>query len=146
VPVVATPIRILLVTARPEDNACGYIDHRASALSLVEAMEDLGGLVRLHVLSPPTLPALREELDRAQRAYGTAAKSLLVRITIPARLTCSPLQMQGIDTTVSVALQAGTSAAKTEHCEVQVIEFDVAGRPRHPRVIPGRRPRANGLK
>ncbi len=40
VPVVATPIRILLVTARPEDDACGYIDHRASALPLVEAMED----------------------------------------------------------------------------------------------------------
>lgn len=67
VPVVATPIRILLVTARPEDDACGYIDHRASALPLVEAMEALGGLVRIHVLDPPTLPALREELDRAGR-------------------------------------------------------------------------------
>ena len=68
VPVVATPIRILLVTARPEDDACGYLDHRASALPLVEAMEELGGLGRLHVLSPPTLPVLREELDRARRA------------------------------------------------------------------------------
>jgi tetratricopeptide (TPR) repeat protein len=68
VPVVATPIRILLVTARPEDDACGYIDHRASALPLVEATEALGGLVRIHVLSPPTLPALRDELDRARRA------------------------------------------------------------------------------
>jgi hypothetical protein len=68
VPVVATPIRILLVTARPEDEACGYLDHRASALPLVEAMEALGGLVRIHVLDPPTLPALREELDRARRA------------------------------------------------------------------------------
>ena len=29
VPVVALPIRILLVTARPEDEACGYIDHRS---------------------------------------------------------------------------------------------------------------------
>lgn len=66
VPVMSTPIRILLVTARPEDEACGYIDHRASALPLVEAMEELGGLVRIHVLSPPTLPALREELDRAR--------------------------------------------------------------------------------
>ncbi len=66
VPVVATPIRILLVTARPEDDACGYIDHRASALPLVEAMESLPGLVKIHVLSPPTLPALREELDRAR--------------------------------------------------------------------------------
>jgi hypothetical protein len=68
VPVMSTPIRILLVTARPEDDACDYIDHRASALPLVEAMEELGGLVRLHVLSPPTLPALREELDRARKA------------------------------------------------------------------------------
>jgi tetratricopeptide (TPR) repeat protein len=67
VPVVAMPIRILLVTARPEDEACGYIDHRSSALPLVEATEELGGRVRINVLSPPTLPALREELDRALR-------------------------------------------------------------------------------
>lgn len=68
IPVVATPIRILLITARPEDESCGYIDHRASALPLVEAMESLPGLVQLHVLSPPTLPALRAELDRARVA------------------------------------------------------------------------------
>ena len=66
VPVVATPIRILLVTARPEDDACSYIDHRASALPLVEAMESLPGLVKIHVLSPPTLSALRKELERAR--------------------------------------------------------------------------------
>jgi len=66
VPVVSPPIRILLVTARPEDEACDYIDHRASGLPLVEAMESLPGLVKLKVLNPPTLPALREELDRAR--------------------------------------------------------------------------------
>ncbi len=66
VAVVTTPIRILLVTARPEDDSCGYIDHRASALPLVEAMESLPGLVEIHVLSPPTLAALREELERAR--------------------------------------------------------------------------------
>jgi tetratricopeptide (TPR) repeat protein len=66
VPVTRTPIRILLITARPEDDSCSYIDHRASALPLVEAMESLPGLVKIHVLSPPTLPALREELDRAR--------------------------------------------------------------------------------
>ncbi len=66
VAIVATPIRILLITARPEDDSCGYIDHRASALPLVEAMEALPGLVKIHVLSPPTLPALRAELDRAR--------------------------------------------------------------------------------
>lgn len=68
VPVVATPIRILLVTARPEDDSCGYIDHRASALPLVEATESLPGLVQIHLLGPPTLTALREELDRARDA------------------------------------------------------------------------------
>jgi tetratricopeptide (TPR) repeat protein len=70
-PVVATPIRILLVTARPEDAACTYIDHRASALPLVEAVEALGGLVHIHLLDPPTLQALGEELDRAQRARAS---------------------------------------------------------------------------
>ncbi|HXU31309.1 MAG TPA: tetratricopeptide repeat protein [Thermoanaerobaculia bacterium] len=68
VPIVEPPIRILLVTARPEDDSCRYIDHRASALPLVEAMESLPGLVEILVLSPPTLPALREELDRAHTA------------------------------------------------------------------------------
>ena len=68
VPVVAPPIRVLLVTARPEDEACGYIDHRASALPLVQAMEALGGLVALRILDPPTLPALGKELERAHRA------------------------------------------------------------------------------
>jgi tetratricopeptide (TPR) repeat protein len=68
VPVVAPPIRILLITARPEDESCGYLDHRASALPLVEAMESLPGLVKLHVLNPPTLPALRMELERARNA------------------------------------------------------------------------------
>jgi tetratricopeptide (TPR) repeat protein len=68
VPVVSTPIRILLVTARPEDDSCPYLDHRASALPLVEAMEALGGLVHIHVLAPPTLAALREELDHAREA------------------------------------------------------------------------------
>ncbi len=66
VPVVAPPIRILLVSARPEDDACGYIDHRASAAPLVDATEVLGELVQVTLLDPPTLPALRTELDRAR--------------------------------------------------------------------------------
>ncbi len=66
VPVVAPPIRILLITARPEDASCDYINHRASALPLVDAMEQLGGLVELRLLNPPTLPSLSAELDRAR--------------------------------------------------------------------------------
>lgn len=65
--VVATPIRILLIIARPEDDTCEYIDHRASALPLVEMAESLPEQVKIHILNPPTLPALREELDRARK-------------------------------------------------------------------------------
>jgi tetratricopeptide (TPR) repeat protein len=64
----ATPIRILLVVARPEDDACGYFDHRSSALPLVAATEALGGLIRVQILTPPALPALHAELERARQA------------------------------------------------------------------------------
>jgi tetratricopeptide (TPR) repeat protein len=69
-PVVATklPIRILLVSPRPEDERAGYIDHRASALPLVEAIENLGELVTLTVLTPPTFPALEAALVHAATA------------------------------------------------------------------------------
>ncbi len=67
-PVFAAPIRILLITARPEDDSCGYIDHRASSLPLMEAMEGMPGLVEIHMLNPPTVGALAVELARAQEA------------------------------------------------------------------------------
>jgi len=65
------PIHILLLSPRPEKDEdgkrdVGYIDHRASALPLVGAVENLGELARLTVLSPPTLPALEAELQRAR--------------------------------------------------------------------------------
>ncbi|HMT94674.1 CHAT domain-containing protein [uncultured Thiothrix sp.] len=62
------PIRILLVTSRPEEKGVGYIDHRASALPLVSAVENLGSLVQLTLLSPATVQALEQELQRASRA------------------------------------------------------------------------------
>ncbi|MEZ5454214.1 MAG: CHAT domain-containing protein, partial [Thiothrix sp.] len=62
------PIRILLLSPRPEEPGVGYIDHRASALPLVQAVESLGDLVQLTVLSPPTLAALEQELHRARDA------------------------------------------------------------------------------
>jgi tetratricopeptide (TPR) repeat protein len=67
-PVVAPPIRVLLITARPEDDACGYLDHRASALPLVAATEELGEVLRLTLLHPATYSALEAELARAQQA------------------------------------------------------------------------------
>jgi hypothetical protein len=62
------PIRILLVSPRPENAHTGYIDHRISALPLVEAVERLGKLAELTVLTPPTLPALQQALQRAAAA------------------------------------------------------------------------------
>jgi hypothetical protein len=69
-PVAATglPIRILLVSPRPDDERAGYIDHRISALPLVEAVESLGELATLTVLTPPTLPALEQTLQQAKDA------------------------------------------------------------------------------
>ncbi|MBI3246550.1 MAG: tetratricopeptide repeat protein [Deltaproteobacteria bacterium] len=61
----ALPIRILLVSPRPEDARASYIDHRVSALALVDAVEQLGDLVTLTVLTPPTLPALEAALQAA---------------------------------------------------------------------------------
>jgi hypothetical protein len=68
VPVVAPPIRVLLITARPEDEACGYIDHRASAGPLVAATEELGDLLELTLLHPATYAGLEAELARAKKA------------------------------------------------------------------------------
>lgn len=65
----ALPARILLITARPEDEACGYIDHRLSALPLVEAAEALPGQIELHILKDPTFAALQAELARAHQAH-----------------------------------------------------------------------------
>ncbi len=62
------PIRILLVSPRPDDLDTSFIDHRVSARPLVEAVEGLGELARLTVLTPPTFPALEETLHKAEEA------------------------------------------------------------------------------
>lgn len=59
------PIRILLVSPRPEDECAAYIDHRLSARPLMDAIDSLGDLVKLTVLAPPTFPALEEALRLA---------------------------------------------------------------------------------
>ena len=67
---------MLLVSPRPEEQGVGYTDHRVSALPLVEAVEGLGELAQLSVLSPPTFNALDHELKKAEEAgepYGRGA-------------------------------------------------------------------------
>jgi hypothetical protein len=67
-PAVATkpPIRVLLVSPRPEDEFAGYIDHRATARPVVEALSELGELAEFQVLDPPTFSALEAELERTK--------------------------------------------------------------------------------
>ncbi|HEV3470743.1 MAG TPA: TIR domain-containing protein [Pyrinomonadaceae bacterium] len=65
VKVTGLPVRILLASPRPEDARAGDIDHRASALPLVEALETLGELATLTVLTPPTFPELARVLREA---------------------------------------------------------------------------------
>ena len=62
------PLRVLLVSPRPEDERARYIDHRVSARPLVEALTPLGDLAKLTILSPPTFDALQTELNRAAKA------------------------------------------------------------------------------
>lgn len=61
------PIRVLLLSPRPEidkdGSKVGYLDHRSSAMPLVQAVENLGeALVKVDILHPPTFPALKAAL------------------------------------------------------------------------------------
>lgn len=66
--VTEAPIRVLLVSPRPEDEGATYIDHRVSARPLEEALDPLGEMVELSLLRPPTFEALSAELVRANQA------------------------------------------------------------------------------
>jgi tetratricopeptide (TPR) repeat protein len=62
------PLRVLLLSPRPEEDRVPYIDHRVSARPLVEALAPMGELAELSILNPPTFKALSAELDRAERS------------------------------------------------------------------------------
>ena len=54
------PLRVLLVTARPE--GAGFIAPRSVARGMLDALEALDGAVQVDFLRPPTLAALDEAL------------------------------------------------------------------------------------
>jgi hypothetical protein len=68
VAVVATPIRILVISARPEDDVCG-IDHGASALPIAAGSRDrrLADAPGLHYSSAAELLHLLDQLDDHER-------------------------------------------------------------------------------
>ena len=63
------PLRVLLVTARPE--GAGFVDPRAIARELLDEIEGRGpggaDLIELEFLRPPTLAALRARLEKPGR-------------------------------------------------------------------------------
>lgn len=61
------PLRILLVTTRPDD--AGFVDPRGIARELLEAVSEQveAGIMALEFLRPPTLPALRARLSDPTR-------------------------------------------------------------------------------
>jgi len=65
-PAAHLPLRVLLVNPRPGNEQEHYTDHRASALPLVAALEPLGELAILTVLTPPTFPGLEQTLRNAE--------------------------------------------------------------------------------
>lgn len=65
---IADRLRVLLVIARPEEEGVSFLDPRASARPLIEALAPLGHRAELEVLADGTFRALREALARAQRA------------------------------------------------------------------------------
>jgi len=61
----ALPLRVLLVTARPEGT--GFVDPRSVARGMLDALEPLGGAVQVTFLRPPTLKALDDALRQAEK-------------------------------------------------------------------------------
>ncbi|MDS4029903.1 MAG: TIR domain-containing protein [Candidatus Contendobacter sp.] len=62
------PLRILTLSPRPDTEPTGQPDYRRAALPLLEALEGLGALVEVQVLTPPTLAALEKQLNDAWSA------------------------------------------------------------------------------
>jgi tetratricopeptide (TPR) repeat protein len=65
VPRLEPPLRLLLLSPRPDDGSVSLPDHRVIARPIVEALAELGNLTELTVLTPPTFDALAPELARA---------------------------------------------------------------------------------
>jgi tetratricopeptide (TPR) repeat protein len=65
------PLRMLYIVSRPAD--AGFIDPRLTAKALLDALDPLGGSVRVDFCRPPTLARMEEMLRDAQRSgepYG----------------------------------------------------------------------------
>lgn len=60
------PLRVLVLSPRPDTEVIGYCDYRRSALPFLEALDGLGKLIEPHLLVPPTFTMLEKQLDDAR--------------------------------------------------------------------------------
>lgn len=60
------PLRILYIVSRPAD--AGFLDPRLTAKAMFDAVDPLGGAVRVDFCRPPTLARMEELLREAQQA------------------------------------------------------------------------------
>lgn len=63
------------------------------------------------------------------RVYESAKTGILIRITIPDRLTSQKSQLEEIREAVSIGVVNGASVTRTAACEVEVRDFPIAGSP-----------------
>ena len=62
------PLRILTLSPRPDTEPTGQPDHRRGTLPLLKALDGLGALIEVCLLTPPTLAALEKQLNDAWSA------------------------------------------------------------------------------
>lgn len=62
------PLRLLVISPRPDTEPTGHPDYRRSALPLLDALSHLGALAETQVLVPPTLATLEKQLNEAWAA------------------------------------------------------------------------------
>ncbi|MDG4554757.1 MAG: TIR domain-containing protein [Candidatus Competibacter sp.] len=62
------PLRVLAISPRPDMEPTGHPDYRCHSLPLLEALENLGGLMEMQLLNPPTLATLEKRLNDAWSA------------------------------------------------------------------------------
>jgi tetratricopeptide (TPR) repeat protein len=62
------PLRVLVVSPRPDTEPTGHPDHRRSALPLLEALDGLSALVEPVILKSPNLATLEKQLNDAWAA------------------------------------------------------------------------------
>ena len=64
-----------------------------------------------------------------ERVYRTASRGIFVGITIPDRLGGQLTQLQGINDALSRAVVSGNAVTKSDHCDIEVKDFDLAVSP-----------------